>query len=133
MIGLAKDHGIESGMIEGDPKLVGVWVDMDAPTRWPDSLVAASLGSRRIAKIGAIGVRLSRWVTMHGFAFNVSTDLAAFELIVPCGIAGRGVTSLAHICEASPAVQNLAKESVVHFAQVFDARVEMVEGPGALP
>ncbi len=125
MIRLAKDHGVAAGMIEGDAKLIGVWVDNDAPDEWPDPATAASLGSRRVAKIGAIGVRLSRWVTMHGFAFNASTDLAAFALIVPCGITDRGVTSLAGLGRAAPAVEDLARESLPHFARVFDARVEM--------
>lgn len=132
MIGLARDHGVAAGMIEGDAKLIGVWVDLDAPNEWPDLAVAASLGGRRIAKIGAIGVRLSRWVTMHGFAFNGSTDLAAFELIVPCGIVGRGVTSLARVA-ASPPVEDLASESLSHFAQVFDREVEMGRGRTDLP
>lgn len=125
MIGLAKDHGVASGMIEGDAKLIGVWVDMDAPDAWPESVQAASLGRRRIAKIGAIGVRLSRWVTMHGFAFNASTHLAAFGLIVPCGITDRGVTSLDQLGKGAPSVEDLARESLVHFARVFHAEVEM--------
>ena len=133
MIGIAKDRGIAAGMIEGDAKLIGVWVDTEAPDVWPESLVAASLGSRRVAKIGAIGVRLSRWVTMHGFAFNASTDLAAYDLIVPCGIADRGVTSLARLEKAAPPVKDLAKEALVHFARVFDARVEMAGGSAKLP
>jgi lipoyl(octanoyl) transferase len=125
MIALARDHGVAAGMIEGDSKLIGVWVDMDTPQSFPESLQAASLERRRVAKIGAIGVRLSRWVTMHGFAFNASTDLAGFELIVPCGITDRGVTSLDRLGKTAPAVEELAKESLVHFAQVFDAQVEM--------
>lgn len=133
MVGLAKDHGVEAGMIEGDAKLVGVWVDLDAPGAWPEPIKAASLGDRRFGKIGAIGVRLSRWVTMHGFAFNASTDLAGFDLIVPCGIAGRGVTSLARLVRVTPAVRELANESLAHFARVFDARVEMGSGGADLP
>jgi lipoyl(octanoyl) transferase len=71
MIRVCADYGVAAGRIKG---LTGTWVDSE--------------------KIGAIGVRLSRWITMHGFAFNVSTDLDHFKLIVPCGISDRGVTSL---------------------------------------
>ncbi len=71
MIRTCADYGVRAGRIDG---LTGAWV--------------AS------AKIGAIGVRIARWVTSHGFAFNVNTELAAFSLIVPCGITGKGVTSL---------------------------------------
>jgi lipoyl(octanoyl) transferase len=123
MIGLARDHGIEAA-VPNDPKLVGVWVDLDAPTAWrplvPDE-------PRRIAKLGAIGVRLSRWVTMHGFAFNAATDLSSFGLIVPCGIARHGVTSLAALGVQAPAVRDLAVTALPHFARVFDADVRMAE------
>lgn len=71
------DYGLETGRIEG---LTGVWVNPEA-----------GLGARKIA---ALGVKCSRWVTMHGFAFNINTDLQFFDLIVPCGIGDRGVTSL---------------------------------------
>jgi lipoyl(octanoyl) transferase len=71
MIRVCADYGVTAGRIKG---LTGTWVGAE--------------------KIGAIGVRLSRWITMHGFAFNVSTDLDHFKLIVPCGISDRGVTSL---------------------------------------
>ena len=97
MIRVCADYGIAAGRIKG---LTGAWVGAE--------------------KIGAIGVRLSRWITMHGFAFNVSTDLDHFKLIVPCGISDRGVTSLEHAtghhvspCEAEGAV-------VRRFQDVFD-------------
>jgi len=125
MILLAKGHGVAAGMIEGDAKLIGVWADLDAPDAWIEGTTAASLGARRVAKIGAIGVRLSRWVTMHGIAFNASTDLASYGLIVPCGIVDHGVTSLLALTGSSPTVEELARESVACFAQVFDASVEM--------
>ena len=72
MIRTAAEYGIAAGRVPG---LIGAWVD----------------GAR---KIGAIGVRISHWVTSHGFALNVSTDLSAFDLIVPCGIKDKGVTSI---------------------------------------
>ena len=66
---------------ERDPQATGVWVPRAGQTTPP-------------AKICAMGVRIARWVTMHGLALNVTTDLAHFDLIVPCGLAGRSVTSL---------------------------------------
>jgi lipoyl(octanoyl) transferase len=120
MIALARDHGIEASFIEGDAKLVGVWVDQDSPTRWPGDPRTPE-GARRPAKIGAIGVKLSRWVTMHGFAFNVATDLDAYGVIVPCGISAYGVTSLATLGMSPPSVEDVARASVAHFARVFEA------------
>jgi lipoyl(octanoyl) transferase len=124
MIALARDHGVAAGMIDGDPKLIGVWVDRDAPGEWRDP---PDPNEQRLAKIGAIGVRLSRWVTMHGLAFNGSTDLEGFRLIVPCGISGLGVTSLEALGVASPSVRDLAMQATIHFATVFDAEVEIAE------
>jgi lipoyl(octanoyl) transferase len=74
LIRTAGDLGVDAGRVEG---LTGVWT-----------------GPGRRAKLAAIGVRISRWITSHGFALNVSTDLGFFDLIVPCGISDRTVTSL---------------------------------------
>jgi lipoyl(octanoyl) transferase len=125
MIALAKGHGVAAGLIEGDAKYIGVWVDRDRPAAWRDPPEPTE---QRLAKIGAIGVRLSRWVTMHGFAFNASTDLAGFQLIVPCGISSLGVTSLEALGVAAPSVKDLAMEATVRFAEVFDAEVVIAEG-----
>ena len=96
-------------------------IGSNAPEAWP----AERPADARIAKLGAIGVRLSRWVTMHGFAFNVSTALSGFELIVPCGIRDHGVTSLAALGVSAPDVEAEARASLPHFARVFDADVGM--------
>jgi lipoyl(octanoyl) transferase len=71
-------------------------------------------------KIGAIGVRISRWVTSHGFAFNVTTDVEFFNLIVPCGIADRGVTSLAAQLGRAPEMTEVEDRFADQFAAVFD-------------
>jgi lipoyl(octanoyl) transferase len=120
MIALAGDHGVEASFIEGDSKLVGVWVDQESPARWPGDPRTPE-GARSPAKIGAIGVKLSRWVTMHGFAFNVATDLDAYRVIVPCGISAYGVTSLATLGMSPPSVEDVARASVAHFERVFEA------------
>jgi lipoyl(octanoyl) transferase len=119
MIALGRRYGIDASFLEGDPKLVGVWVDEASPAKWSGD--PREGGAIRAAKIGAIGVRLSRWVTMHGFAFNVSTNLEPFGLIVPCGIARYGVTSIAALGKEPPPVEDVARASVESFASVFDA------------
>ena len=132
MIRLARDHGVAAGMIPGDAKLVGVWVDEAAPATWDeDHAKEASIGvpnGARLGKIGAIGVRLSRWVTMHGFAFNIATDLENFALIVPCGIRELDVTSLARLGITTD-VASVARASLEHFADVFDASVSFASSP----
>jgi lipoyl(octanoyl) transferase len=101
MIRVCADYGIESTRLPG---LTGVWVKT---ARGPE-------------KIGAIGVRLSRWITSHGFAFNVSTDLDYFGLIVPCGIADHGVTSLGALLGSPPPMDEVEQAFVGHFARVFE-------------
>lgn len=89
MRGVIARYGLDGGFY--DPH-IGLWVDRLSPAHFP-----GADGARDLAKIGAIGVRLSRWVTMHGFALNLSTDLRLFGLIVPCGIQTHGVTSVAEL------------------------------------
>jgi lipoyl(octanoyl) transferase len=79
--------------------------------------------ARGLEKIAAIGVRIARWITSHGFAFNVNTDLDYFRLIVPCGIADRGVTSLQALTGASVEMRSVEDVLVKHFAQVFERAV----------
>jgi lipoyl(octanoyl) transferase len=70
-------------------------------------------------KLGAIGVHISRWVTSHGFAYNVATDLRNFDLIVPCGIAGRKATSLEKLLRCGVNVREVAPKMAQHFEEVF--------------
>jgi len=122
MVALCNDFGVSAGTIPGDSRYVGVWVDRDAPSAWtPITADEARFPHKRLAKIGAIGVRLSRWCTMHGFAFNVRPNLAHFGLIVPCGIREYGVTSLEDLEVSAPPVQEIAARAADHFAKVFGA------------
>lgn len=74
-------------------------------------------------KLGAIGVHISRWITSHGFAYNVSTDLRYFDLIVPCGIAGRKATSLEKLLNRAVSTSEVAPFLAGHFGEIF--RLEM--------
>ncbi|MCC7032806.1 MAG: lipoyl(octanoyl) transferase LipB [Acidobacteria bacterium] len=105
MIRACARYGVEAGRIQG---LSGTWVAH--PARGPE-------------KIGAIGVRISRWITSHGFAFNVSTALDFFNLIVPCGIRDRGVTSLETATGRPHLVRDVETALVEEFAAVFERDV----------
>ena len=78
-------------------------------------------------KIASLGVHLSRWITTHGFALNVTTDVSAFGGIVPCGLPGIALTSIARLTGTAWAVGEVARRLVAHFAAVFDR--ELVEAP----
>jgi lipoyl(octanoyl) transferase len=97
---LIAPYGVDTGDMPG---LIGLWLDAERPASWPGAEAA-----RRPVKIGAIGVRLSRWVTMHGFALNLSTDLSLFRSIIPCGVSEHGVCSLASLGLNAPAVVDVA-------------------------
>ena len=75
-------------------------------------------------KLGAIGVHISRWITSHGFAYNVSTDLRYFDLIVPCGIAGRKATSLEKLLDRAVRSPEVTPFVTEHFGEVFGLRIE---------
>ena len=123
MVALCNDAGIAAGTIPGDSRYVGVWVDRDAPHAWTEiDSQDARFPHRHLAKIGAIGVRLSHWCTMHGFALNVSPNLAHFGLIVPCGIREYGVTSLAELGAPEHPVEEIATRAVTHFEALFGGR-----------
>ena len=70
-----------------------------------------------------MGIRASRWVTMHGFAFNVNTDLSYFDYIVPCGIRRKGVTSLANELKKQMNEQEVKDKLLKHFTEVFQAEI----------
>jgi lipoyl(octanoyl) transferase len=71
------------------------------------------------AKVCAIGIKISRWVTMHGFAFNINTDLSYFKNIVPCGISDKPVTSLQVLLGREVDMQEIEQKIIVHFQQIF--------------
>jgi lipoyl(octanoyl) transferase len=104
LVRTAQDFGVTAEPRGGEH--VGVWVGRD--------------------KLAAIGIRISRWVTMHGFAFNVTTDLQYFQLIVPCGIQGHGVTSLQQLTGKQFAITEVAERVTFHFGEVFNRSMSVV-------
>jgi lipoate-protein ligase B len=75
-------------------------------------------------KVAAIGVRIARWITSHGFALNVSTDLSRFAAIVPCGISDRGVTSIQRLTGRAVPLEEVAEAVAYHFGVVFERTVD---------
>ena len=102
LIAVARDYGIDAGRLSGAP---GVWVGND--------------------KLAAMGVHISRWVTSHGFAFNVNTDLRYFDWIVPCGLRDKGVTSLQKLLGVPVAMDGVKEKVILHLGRVFE--LEMAE------
>ena len=115
MVRTAQTYGIGAGRLSGK---IGAWVDRVATSAWPGEENCSDP-----AKIGAIGVRLSRWITLHGFALNVTTDMSGFDLIVPCGIADHGVTSIAALTGTAPSVREVATVALSMLADVFERAV----------
>lgn len=97
LIRTAADYAVQAERVPG---LTGVWVGRE--------------------KLAAIGVRIARWITSHGFAFNVTTDMEYFDLIVPCGIADRGVTSLSRLLGRDVPRADVEDRIASHFQQVFE-------------
>ncbi|MEM1272122.1 MAG: lipoyl(octanoyl) transferase LipB, partial [Bacteroidota bacterium] len=106
VIHVCASYGIDAGRVDGR---TGVWVGPDE--RGPER------------KICAMGIRCSRWVTMHGFAFNVTTDLDYYDHIIPCGISDRGVTSLQKELGREVSMSEAKLRFTEAFEALFDAKV----------
>jgi lipoyl(octanoyl) transferase len=106
MIRATADFGLDAKRVEGQH---GVWLDSQSGS--PDE------------KLGSLGVHLSRWVTSHGFAYNVSTDLRYFDLIVPCGIAGKRATSLERALGRAVSPQEAERCLIAHFGEIFERKM----------
>jgi lipoate-protein ligase B len=102
----------------------GIWVGSSAER--DSSAALAARAESPAEKLGAIGVHISRWVTSHGFAYNVSTDLRYFDLIVPCGIADRKATSLEKLLQRSVPLAEAKSLLAFHFGEVFGFELQAV-------
>jgi lipoyl(octanoyl) transferase len=99
------EYGIQSGRYDG---YTGVWLDAD---------------NERARKICAMGVRCSRWVTMHGLAFNVNTDLSYFKNIVPCGIDDKDVTSMERELGFKPDIEEVKQKLKLNIGSLFEMEI----------
>jgi lipoyl(octanoyl) transferase len=104
MIRASADFGVTAARVEGRH---GIWVGQP-PTE---------------VKLAALGVHLSRWVTSHGFAYNVATDLRYFDLIVPCGIAGKRATSLERVLDRAVRSEEVRPKLAAHFGELFERKM----------
>jgi lipoyl(octanoyl) transferase len=96
------------------PGATGVWLDSENPYR--------------ARKICAMGIRCSRWVTMHGFAFNINTNLDYFNLIIPCGISDKAVTSLEKELGRQVDMQEIRERFLGHFSRIFNLQIIPLDG-----
>ena len=104
-----KDFGLDAGRIDG---LTGVWLDYDENKR-----------PRNPRKICALGVKASRWVTMHGLALNVNTDLDYFNFIVPCGISDKAVTSMQRELDEAISMEIVENHLMRHLGELFEMEI----------
>jgi len=96
--------GINAGR---EPEFPGVWVGEE--------------------KIAAVGVKISEWVTLHGFALNVTTDMSFFRHIIPCGIVGKGVTSMERLLPSAPPMAEVCERFVARFGEVYGREMRWAE------
>jgi lipoyl(octanoyl) transferase len=135
LIRTCADFRIPTNRVAG---LTGVWTEAQGPSTSAESLARdgreqrSSEELRREAKIAAIGVHISRSVTSHGFALNVNTDLSFFDLIVPCGIAARPVTSIERELGREADLAAVAESVSRNFGSVFESQMLWVETLDAL-
>jgi len=129
MIRATADLGIAA---RREPGKTGIWVDADqvADRSKRDSSLALGMTDQQAEKLAAIGVHISRWVTSHGFAYNVATDLRYFELIVPCGIADRKATSLEKLLGRRVSLEEIRPLLVKQVCEVFGLTVRSEEPAG---
>ena len=113
MIRATAEFGITAGR---EPGKTGVWVEFAEDG---SSLATRHSPLATSEKLGAIGVHISRWITSHGFAYNVSTDLRFFDLIVPCGIADRKATSLEKVLGRTVKESEVAPRIARHLGELF--------------
>jgi lipoate-protein ligase B len=124
LIRATTEFGIGAEREEGK---TGVWVNAGPGKKDSTPRAPGIPSGEETQKLGAIGVHISRWVTTHGFAYNVSTDLRYFDLIVPCGISGRKATSLEKLLGRAVHLAEVRPRIVRNFGEVFG--LEMRETP----
>ncbi len=111
---VAQSAGVDAGRFD---QHIGLWANRESPRAY-----VGESSPHDLVKLGAIGVRISRWVTMHGFALNLSPDMRLFSLIVPCGIREFGVGSLAELLDGpAPSVEDAAAQAFAALVSVLDA------------
>ena len=114
IIRVCDEYGVEAGRVKGK---TGVWITSE---------------TQRARKLCAMGIRCSRWVTMHGFAFNLNTDVSYFSNIIPCGITDGDVSSLARELGRPIDIEKARHTTTHHFSQIFDVDVRVLENSEAM-